>query len=112
MFFMILRATCLNMLSTGNPIYFFQLASGMISSTASHISVDQIFKSGRVLELDGINTEISEQVNGYLQCVKYTASHLSQEHFMFFMQFFLYLLNKDKSQTFKKQAAIAIAGQM
>ena len=70
------------------------------------------FKSGRVLGLDGINTEISEQVNGYLQCVKYTASHLSQEHFMFFMQFFLYLLNKDKSQTLRKQAATAIAGQM
>ena len=27
---------------------------------------------------------------GYLQCVKYTASHLSQEHFVFFLQFFLY----------------------
>ena len=70
------------------------------------------FKSGRVLGLEGINAEISEQVNGYLQCVKYTASQLLQEHFMFFMQFFLYLLNKDKSQTAKKQAAIAIAGQM
>ena len=68
------------------------------------------FKSGRVLGLESINSEICEQVNSYLQCVKYTASHLSQEHFMFFMQFFLYLLNTDKTERFKKQANVAVAG--
>ena len=36
------------------------------------------FKSGRVLGLEGINSEICEQVNSYLQCVKYTSSHLSR----------------------------------
>ena len=69
------------------------------------------FKSGRVLGLDGINSEICEQVNGYLQCVKYTASHLSQEHFVFFLQFFLYLMNKEKTESYKKLAAIALASQ-
>ena len=56
------------------------------------------------------NTEICEQVNSYLQCVKYTASHLSQQHFVFFLQFFLYLLNKDKPEKFKRQASVAVAG--
>ena len=40
------------------------------------------FKSGRVIGLDSINTEICEQVNSFLQCIKYTGSHLSQEHFV------------------------------
>ena len=93
------------------PDFFFNSFLACLFHSITHLCGPN-FKSGRVLGLDGINTEISEQVNGYLQCAKYTASHLSQEHLMFFMQFFLYLLNKDKSQTFKKQAAIAIAGQM
>ena len=33
--------------------------------------------------LEGLNTEICEQVNAYLQCIKYTGAHLSQECFMF-----------------------------
>ena len=70
------------------------------------------FKSSMVTELYGINTEICEQVNSYLQCVKYTASHLSQEHFVFFVQFFLYLLNKDKTEKFQKQASVAVAGRL
>ena len=52
------------------------------------------FRSGRVLGLEGINTEICEQVNSFLQSIKYTSSHLTQEHFMLFVQFFLYILNK------------------
>ena len=34
------------------------------------------FKSSRVCGLEGINTEICEQVNAFLQCIKYTAAHL------------------------------------
>ena len=70
------------------------------------------FKSGRVLGLKGVNTEICEQVNSFLQCIKYTGSHLSQEHFTFFVQFFLYLMNKGKTTTFRGQAAITVVGQM
>lgn len=65
------------------------------------------FKSGRVVGLESINTEICEQVNSYLQCIKYTGSHLSQEHFMFFTQFFLYMLNCNKTELYRKQATIA-----
>ena len=70
------------------------------------------FKSGRILGQEGVNTEICEQVNSFLQCIKYTGSHLSQDHFTFFMQVFLYLMNKDKTINFQKLAGIAIAGQL
>ena len=70
------------------------------------------FKSGRVNGLDGINTEICEQTNSYLQCLKYTASHLSQVHFVLFMQFFLYLWNDDKTRKYKSNAVTALAGMM
>ena len=60
--------------------------------------------------LDGVNSEIYEQVNAYLQCIKYTGSHLSQEHFVFFLQFFLYLLNKEKTERQREMAKIVLAG--
>ena len=62
------------------------------------------FRSVRVCGLEGINTEICEQVNAFPQCIKYTAAHLSQEHFTFFAVF-LYILNKEKTKTYTKQAA-------
>ena len=68
------------------------------------------FKSTRVEGLGGINTEICEQVNSYLQSIKYTGAHLSQEHFVFFLQFFLYLLNKDKTQRQGELAKMALQG--
>ena len=55
------------------------------------------FKSGRVIGLASINTEICEQVNSFLQYTKYIGSHLSPEHFVLFVQFFLYILNKNKT---------------
>ena len=58
------------------------------------------FKSSRVSSLTGINSEICEQFNSYLQCIKYTGSHLSQPHSMFFVQFFIYLWNRDKTTNF------------
>ena len=68
------------------------------------------FKSGRVLGLEGVNTEICEQVNSFLQCIKYTGAHLSQDHFTSFLQFFLCLMNREKTKNYKKQASIAVAG--
>ena len=72
----------------------------------------EIFKSTRVSGFKGVNSEICEQFNSYLQCIKYTGSHLSQPHFMFFVQFFVYLWNKDKTTKFQKLVEIAIAGSM
>ena len=62
------------------------------------------FKSGRILGQEGVNAEICEQINSFLQCIKYTGSHLSQDHLTFFLQFFLYLMNKDKTRNFQKLA--------
>ena len=70
------------------------------------------FKSSRVSSLTGINSEICEQFNSYLQCVKYTGSHHSQPHFMFFVQFFIYLWNTDKTTKFQNIVHIALAGAM
>ena len=68
------------------------------------------FKSGRVFGLEGVNTEMCEQVNSFLQCIKYTGAHLSQDHFTFFLQFFQCLMNREKTKNYKKQASIAVAG--
>ena len=70
------------------------------------------FKSGRVCRLEGMNTEICEQVNAFLQCIKFTASHLSQEHFAFFLQLFLYLLNKEKTAKHNKLCTVAVVGHL
>ena len=70
------------------------------------------FKSGRVDSLEGINTEICEQTNSYLQCLKYTCSHMSMVHMMQFLQFFLYLHNCEKTKRFQHQASIALAGTL
>ena len=69
------------------------------------------FRSTRVVGLEGANSEICEQFNSYMQCVKYTGTHLSQINFMLFSQFFIYLYNKDKTASFKEIANIALAGK-
>ena len=79
--------------------------------SVGHVCGDN-FKSCPVEGLEGLNTEICEQVNAYLQCIKYTGAHLSQERFMFFTQFFLYLLNKKKTKNFRKNAKVALAFQL
>ena len=68
------------------------------------------FKSTHVEGLGGINTEICEQVKSYLQLIKYTGAHLSQDHFVFFLQFFVYLLNKDKMKCQSELAKLALEG--
>ena len=55
------------------------------------------FKSSRICGMVGINSEICEKFNSYLQCIKYTGSHLSQSHFMFFVQFIVYQWNTERT---------------
>ena len=67
------------------------------------------FKSGRVCGLKGINTEMCDQVNAFLQCIKYTAAHLSQEHFTFFCSFFCIFSTKRKPKlTLNKQQLLLL----
>ena len=70
------------------------------------------FKSGRVRGLEGVNTEICEQWNSFLQCIKYTGSHLTQDHFSFLLQFFIALQNREKTEKFRTQASIVVAGHL
>jgi hypothetical protein len=71
-----------------------------------------VYKSARVLGLRGLNTEICEQFNAYLQCIKYTGSHLRQENFMFLFQFMGYLWNIEKTARQKTVGHVVIAGSM
>ena len=68
------------------------------------------FQSDRIPSIKGVNTEICEQFNAFIQCIKYTGSHLSQIHFMLFMQFMIYIFNSRKTVRFKDIASIAVAG--
>ena len=68
------------------------------------------FRSARVLGLEGVNSEICEQWNSFLQCIKFTASHLSQSHMIFFVQFMIALHNRQKTKRFRARAQVAIAG--
>ena len=42
------------------------------------------FKSVRNANLWHINSEICEQFNAFIQCIKYTGTHVTQGHFCFF----------------------------
>lgn len=53
----------------------------------------------RLKGLRNINSEICEQFNSFIQCIKYTGTHLSQSHFIFLMQFFIMRWNHKKTQT-------------
>jgi len=75
----------------------------------NHICGD-CFKSQRVLGLSDTDTEVCEQFNSYLQCIKYTASHFGQANFMLFTQFFIYLYNRRCTESYKGIAQTALAG--
>ena len=60
------------------------------------------FKSSRVSSLTNINSETCEQFNSYLQCIKYTGSHLSQPHFMFLYSFLFICGTEIKPQNSRK----------
>lgn len=69
-----------------------------------------VFKSTRVQGLDGLNSEICEQFNAYLQSIKFTGSHLSQTNFMLFSQFMIYLWNREKTERVGNMARVARNG--
>ena len=94
-FFMILHAPFQSMHSTGHQSFLDLLDSGMIS--IGH-KCGMNFKPGRIDGLEGVNTEICEQVNSYLQCIKFTGFHLSQEHFMFFYTVFLVFVEQGQNK--------------
>ena len=47
------------------------------------------FKSTRVQGFETVNSEICEQFNSFLRCIKSSARQMSQTHFCFYLPFFL-----------------------
>ena len=68
-----------------------------------------VYRSNRIRSLNVVNSEICEQFNSFIQCIKYTGSHLSQSHFCFFMQFFIKIWNDRKTKAFQKRFEVAAA---
>lgn len=70
------------------------------------------FKSQRVGVLKGVNSEVCEQFNAYLQCIKYTGSHLSQSNLMLFTQFMGHQWNLDKTARCEKIHKVLLGGML
>ena len=55
--------------------------------------------TGRIPELDALNTPQAEQFNSCAKKIRYTGSHLSQSHFMLLMQYFIHInFNTEKDR--------------
>ena len=76
---------------------------------ASH-KCSPAYSSKGLVGMQAVNSSICEQFNAYLQCIKASAKQMSQVHFTFFVQYFIDIWNKKKSETFKKKINIAVAG--
>ena len=68
------------------------------------------FRFQRLEGFSGFNTSICEQFNAFLQCIKASASLMTQEHFVFYVQFFISIWNKRRRDSFKQRFHIALAG--
>ena len=66
-----------------------------------------VYSSRRIHYLHKNNTEICEQFNAFVQKVKYCARSMNQEHFIFFLQFFIHQWNVLKQTEYLKQLATA-----
>lgn len=69
------------------------------------------FRSARLPSLQ-VNSEICEQFNSRLQCIKYTGTHLSQGRFVFLTQLVLHFWNQEKTQLFRKKLQVACQGML
>ena len=69
-----------------------------------------VYKSSRLLGFEGVNTEICEQFNSFIQCLKYTVRQMSQVHFVFYLQYFIHAWNRRKAARYEQHLLIALAG--
>ena len=70
----------------------------------------KVYSSKGIKGLESVNTSICEQFNSFLQCIKGSAKHMSQEHFMFYVQFMIDIWNRKKKLSFSKKLKIALSG--
>ena len=66
-------------------------------------------QSSRIRSLSVLDTEICEQFNAFLQNIKYTGSHLIQNHFCLYLQFMIHIWNSRKDRRWTNIAAVAAA---
>lgn len=68
------------------------------------------YKSTRLQGFETVNSEICEQFNAFIQCIKSSAQQMNQEHFCFYLQFFLDIWNEKKEEKFQRRLKVAQAG--
>lgn len=68
------------------------------------------YKSSRLISLESVNSEICEQFNSFIQCIKRSATQMSQEHFVFYLQFFIDEWNRRKENRYKRRLTVALLG--
>ena len=67
-----------------------------------------VYNSQRVPAFDvGVNSEICEQFNSYIQKIKFSARSMNQSHFVFYMQFFIHLWNEKKARALAQEKRVA-----
>ena len=76
----------------------------------SHVC-SSVFKLNKVLHgLEGLNTSICEQFNAYIKRIKPSAEHMGQQKFVFYVQYYIHLWNRDKAANrceIQRKAALA-----
>ena len=72
----------------------------------------KIYSSKNLIHLNSVNSSICKQFNSYLQCIKSFAKQMSQEYFMFFLQYMIRLWNEKKKKSFVKKLNIALSGSL
>lgn len=68
------------------------------------------FKSRRLQGFESVNSEICEQFNSFIQCIKKSARQMNQSHFCFYLQFFLHEWNERKRLVTQGKTRVALAG--
>ena len=67
-----------------------------------------VYMSRRIPALNiGINSEICEQFNSYIQKIKHSARAMNQSHFTFYLQYFIHRWNVQKHRKFKVEQKMA-----
>ncbi|WAR21729.1 hypothetical protein MAR_015703 [Mya arenaria] len=54
------------------------------------------FRSSRSKGFKSINSEICDQFNSFIKCIKRSTRQMNQSHFCFYLQYFLHEWNKRK----------------
>ena len=65
------------------------------------------YNTKRIPGLSGINTEICEHFNSYMKKIRYSAMFMSQTRFTFFVQFFIYMWNKQQREAYIAKQEVA-----